>query len=77
MLRFGHSHLVYIRAWPGVRWRKKGKTKILVYGSNLSELRRYATSVVAWRPMNVYHGRGLRLARQRVLRKAGKVSAYR
>jgi len=30
-----------------------------------------------WRPINVYHGRGLRLKRQVVLKKAGKVSAYR
>ena len=77
LLRFGHSHLVALRTWLGVRWRRQGRTKLLLFGSNLWELRAYAAYVIWWRPMNVYHGRGLRLARQTVLRKAGKVSAYR
>ena len=51
--------------------------KMLLFGSNLWQLRHFAAAAIAWRPMNVYHGRGLRLSRQRVLRKAGKVSAYR
>jgi ribosomal protein L6P/L9E len=51
--------------------------KIIFYGSNHYELSLYLTTITSWRPMNVYHGRGLRLARQRVMRKAGKVSAYR
>lgn len=77
ILRFGHSHLVGIRGWPGLRWRRKGKTKILIYGSNFSDLVLFSSKVVRWRPMNVYHGRGLRLSRQYVYRKFGKVSAYR
>jgi len=77
MLRFGHSHLVYVRAWPGVRWRRKGKVKIILFGSSYPDLHLFAITAVRWRGMNVYHGRGLRLARQFVYRKAGKVSAYR
>lgn len=34
MLRFGHSHLVAVRAYPGVRWRRQGRMKILIFGSN-------------------------------------------
>jgi hypothetical protein len=51
--------------------------KIIFYGSNFYTLRSFLSGVISWRPMNIYHGRGLRLARQRVVRKAGKVSAYR
>jgi hypothetical protein len=51
--------------------------KIIFYGSNLYSLRFFLATLVSWRPMNIYHGRGLRLARQCVIRKSGKVSAYR
>lgn len=77
LLRFGHAHLVFVKPLPGVRWRRFGRMKILLFGANLWDLLAYAQAVCWWRPMNVYHGRGLRLRRQLVLRKAGKVSAYR
>ena len=77
MLRYGQSHLVTLAAFPGVRWRRQGRMKILLFGSNWWDLLAFAQAVCWWRPMNVYHGRGLRLRRQLVLRKAGKVSAYR
>lgn len=51
--------------------------KLLLFGGDFTQLRAFAAAIIGWRPMNVYHGRGLRLARQYVLRKAGKVSAYR
>jgi len=78
VLRFGHSHLVTMRApLLGARWRRKGRMKILFFGSNYYELRHFLARIISWRPMNLYHGRGLRLSRQVVYRKAGKVSAYR
>ena len=78
VLRFGHSHLVTMSApLLGSRWRRKGRMKILFFGSNYYELRHFLARVIRWRPMNLYHGRGLRFSRQVVFRKAGKVSAYR
>jgi ribosomal protein L6P/L9E len=78
ILRFGHSHLVAsVPAHRNIWWRRRGRMKIIFYGSNYYALRAYLVALVAWRPMNIYHGRGLRLSRQRVVRKAGKVSAYR
>lgn len=77
VLRFGHSHLVACKPPLGVRWRKAGKMKMVFFGPNIAVLRGYLTSVVAWREPNRYHSRGLRLSRQRIVRKAGKVSAYR
>jgi hypothetical protein len=50
---------------------------MLFFSSNLALLKGYLTGVVAWREPNRYHSRGLRLSRQRIVRKAGKVSAYR
>ena len=77
VLRFGHAHLVALRPFPGIRWRRQGRMRALLYGASRTELVTFAQMVCWWRPMNVYHGRGLRLRRQVVLRKAGKVSAYR
>jgi ribosomal protein L6P/L9E len=77
VLRFGHSHLVTCQPPRDTVWKRSGKTKMLFFNSNLALLREYLTSVVAWREPNRYHSRGLRLARQRIVRKAGKVSAYR
>jgi hypothetical protein len=54
-----------------------GRMKILLFGAHWWDLVDFVQSICWWRPMNVYHGRGLRMRRQPVLRKAGKVSAYR
>lgn len=77
VLRFGHSHLVACPPPQHTKWRKGSKTKLLFFNSNLTVLRAFLTGVVAWREPNRYHSRGLRLSRQRIVRKAGKVSAYR
>lgn len=77
VLRFGHSHLVTCTPPKNTRWRKSGKTKLLFFNSNIALLKSFLRSVVAWREPNRYHSRGLRLSRQRIMRKAGKVSAYR
>lgn len=77
VLRFGHSHLVACRPPKGTRWRKGSKTKMIFFNSNLTVLKNYLAEVVAWREPNRYHSRGLRLSRQTIVRKAGKVSAYR
>lgn len=77
LLRFGRSHLVVVKPKPAVFWRKHGRQKIIFWGSNRWYLWRFLKKAVSWRPMNIYHGRGLRLTKQKVWRKSGKVSAYR
>ena len=77
VLRFGHSHLVVCPPPSHTRWTKHGKAKMVFFHTNLAVLRNFLLAVVAWREPNRYHSRGLRLARQRIVRKAGKVSAYR
>lgn len=77
LLRFGRSHLVTVKPKPATFWRKHGRQKIIFWGSNRWYLWRFLKKAVSWRPMNIYHGRGLRLTKQKVWRKSGKVSAYR
>jgi hypothetical protein len=78
MLRFGHSHLVVVPLQGlGSGWRRKGKMRLLLFGSSRNFVRRLLAVVCRWRPANIYHGRGLRLSRQQLVRKGGKVSAYR
>lgn len=77
ILRFGYSHLVSLRLPDAIGAKRVGKMKLIFFGTSGYELRSFLTSAVAWRPMNIYNGRGLRFARQLVFRKAGKVSAYR
>ena len=50
---------------------------MIFFHSNAADLRDFLLGVVQWREPNRYHSRGLRLSRQIIVRKAGKVSAYR
>ena len=77
VLRFGHSHLVACPPPRHTRWRKHGKAKMIFFHPNVAVLRNFLLGVVRWREPNRYHSRGLRLSRQVIVRKAGKVSAYR
>lgn len=77
VLRFGHSHLVACPPPLHTRWKKHGKVKMIFFHSNAAVLRNFLLGVVRWREPNRYHSRGLRLSRQALTRKAGKVSAYR
>lgn len=77
VLRFGHSHLISLKKPTSVFLKKKGRMKIIFFGTNVELLYFFLRSVVNWKPANVYTGRGLRISRQRILRKSGKVSIYR
>ena len=76
-MRFGYSHLVAMRIPSLFLSRKAGKMRLIFFGTNRYDLRKFLSESIVWRPMNVYNGRGLRFARQLVFRKFGKVSAYR
>jgi ribosomal protein L6P/L9E len=77
VLRFGHSHLIYSKKPSTVFLKKKGRMKIIFFGTNVILIRLFLKNLIFWKPSNVYTGRGLRISRQRLLRKSGKVSAYR
>lgn len=77
VLRFGHSHLIYSKKPNSVFLKKKGRMKILFFGTNVELIYFFLRNLIKWKPSNVYTGRGLRLSRQRLLKKSGKISAYR
>jgi len=77
VLRFGHSHLIYSRKPVSVFLKKKGRMKIIFFGTNIELIYFYLRNLIKWKPSNVYTGRGLRLSRFKLLKKAGKISAYR
>ncbi len=56
---------------------KKGKMKLIFFGTTQHYLKTFLMGLITIKPMNIYHGRGLRFAKQFVFRKFGKVSTYR
>lgn len=77
VLKFGHSHLVYFSKLSYFYSKKLSRMKLLFFGVNEFFFKKYFSSIIWWKPLNVYHNRGLRFAKQRVFRKFGKVSTYR
>ena len=77
VLRFGHSHLIYSKKPISIFLKKKGRMKIIFFGTNIELMYFFLRNLIRWKPSNVYTSRGLRLSRQRLLRKSGKISAYR
>lgn len=77
VLRFGRSHASFVRFGTHVKRRKLGRMSLILFGFGRSELFFLGRLIVRQRRMNIYHRRGLRLARQTVFRKDGKVSIYR
>lgn len=77
VLRFGHSHLIYSKKYFNVFLKKKGRMKMIFFGTNIVLIRLFLNNLIKWKPSNVYTGRGLRFSKQRLLKKAGKVSIYR
>lgn len=77
VLRFGHSHLIYSKKPNSIFLKKKGRMKIIFFGTNIELIYVFLRNLIKWKPSNVYTGRGLRLSRQRLLRKSGEISAYR
>lgn len=77
VLRFGHSHIVVVPIPGYISSKKRKRMRIIFFGTCRWELKSFLSTLIRWRPMNVYNGRGMRFARQLVFRKDGKVSAYR
>lgn len=57
-------------------FKKKGKQKFFLFNYSDKILRENAKSFCSLKPYNIYHGRGIRMVRIRLYRKAGKVSEY-
>jgi ribosomal protein L6P/L9E len=54
-----------------------GKTKVLLFGFDRSDLLAAASLVKEKRTINIFTGRGVRFSKQVIYKKQGKVSSYR
>ena len=77
VLRVGYSHATGVPVGPGAALGRVQKNFLYVWGTSEALLSAFACALRGLREPNVYHGRGIRFARQPLLRKFGKVSAYR
>lgn len=71
-LSVGYSHPVAIKAPEGVSFTVTDNTKIAISGIDKHLVGQVAANVRAIRPPEVYKGKGIRYAGERVRRKAGK-----
>jgi len=74
--QFGYSHRFYLYAFY-VCVKFITKTSLVVFGLNAKHLNLVSHSLVSWRPVNIFTGRGIRFSKQVIYKKSGKVSSYR
>jgi len=77
VLRVGYAHAAALAVGPAVRLGFANKNFIHVWGTSEALLSSFAHTLQGLKEPNIYHGRGIRLAKQPLCRKFGKVSAYR
>jgi ribosomal protein L6P/L9E len=77
VLRLGYAHAMAVRLPPQAHLGFASKSYIHVWGTSLAVLGLFTYALRGLREPNIYHGRGIRLSRQVLVRKHGKVSAYR
>ena len=74
--QFGYSHRLYVYSYFA-NLKFLSKTAILFFGFSNSDLLKPAHNLKYLRSINIFTGRGVRFARQRIYKKQGKVSSYR
>lgn len=74
--QFGYSHRLYIYSYFNMV-KFLGKTKVLLFGFDRSDLLAAASLVKEKRTINIFTGRGVRFSKQVIYKKQGKVSSYR
>ena len=71
---FGHSHMLYV--YNNFKVNLLTKTRGYFFGLNSFLLRNAALNLQGFNPINIYTARGVRLGRQVIKKKIGKVSLY-
>ncbi len=72
VLRVGYSHLVEVEPLPGITLSVEGNTRIKVSGINKEAVGEMAARIRRIRPPDVYKGKGIRYAGEKVHLKPGK-----
>jgi hypothetical protein len=74
--QFGYSHRLYLYAFhTNVLFLTK--TSLVLFGLNKNNINYTVHKLLKWRPINIFTGRGIRLSKQVIYKKSGKVSTYR
>ena len=74
--QFGYYHRIYIYSFfTTVKFLSK--TKLMIFGLIKKDILLTAHTLKTKRPINIFTGRGVRFARQRIYKKTGKISSYR
>ena len=74
-LQFGFSHKVYV-ADNNTLFSFLSKGKLMFLGYNKKTLYDFLFKLIRLRYVNIFTVRGIRLSRQVIFKKVGKVSAY-
>lgn len=77
VLRLGYAHATTVAVPPVLTLGILRRNFMAVWGTSAADIHWLGATLVGLREPNIYHGRGLRFSKYRLLRKAGKVSAYR
>jgi ribosomal protein L6P/L9E len=77
LLKLGVSHPTRAAIRYGVFGRIISKQKLALWGFSQILISQTAKNLSKLKPLNIYHGRGVRTTRAVIFRKAGKVSSYR
>lgn len=72
VIRVGYSHLVEVEPLPGITLSVEGNTRIKVSGINKEAVGEMAARIRRIRPPDVYKGKGIRYAGEKVHLKPGK-----
>jgi large subunit ribosomal protein L6 len=73
--QLGKSHPVVVEPPSGIEFKVEANTKVTVSGPDKELVGQVAANIIALRPPEPYKGKGIRIAGQRIKRKAGKSSA--
>ena len=73
--QLGKSHPVVIEPPSGIEFKVEANTKVTVSGPDKELVGQIAANIIALRPPEPYKGKGIRIAGQRIKRKAGKSAA--
>jgi len=74
--QFGYSHRLYLYGFL-LHIKFLSKTTLIFFGLNPNHMSKSSKLIYNWRPINIFTNRGVRLSKQIIYKKSGKVSSYR
>jgi hypothetical protein len=72
----GYSHTVYLYT-NKVQMTRLSRLKYFLLGVTSYDVRRMFKKIISWKSLNIFTTRGIRVSKQLIYKKRGKISAYR